>query len=110
MEEAGHPGRTFPSPAGAPKISFTAKAYPNPFNPVTKIDFTMPKPGHLSLKIFNVRGELVRTLINEVRAEGPGHVMWDGTTDQGKRVSSGVYFYEARTAGEVKVNKMTLVK
>ena len=70
----------------------------------------LPQRGHLSLKIFNVRGELVRTLINEVRPEGAGHVLWDGASDQGRRVSSGIYFYEARTDSEVQVNKLTLVK
>ncbi len=70
----------------------------------------MPKTGHLSLKIYNVRGELVRTLIDESRAAGADHIMWDGSNDQGSNVSSGVYFYEARTAGEVQVSKMALVK
>ncbi len=89
---------------------FFATNYPNPFNPSTKIQFNMPKAGHLSLKVYNVRGELVRTLINESRASGADHIMWDGTNDQGSNVSSGVYFYEARTAGNVVVNKMALVK
>jgi len=89
---------------------FSAKNYPNPFNPTTKIEFNMPKAGHLTLKIFNVRGELVKTLIDETRAAGADHVMWDGTNSQGSSVSSGVYFYEARTAGEVQVSKMALVK
>ena len=89
---------------------FFAKNYPNPFNPTTKIEFNMPKAGHLTLKIYNVRGELVKTLIDEARAAGADHVMWDGTNSQGSNVSSGVYFYEARTAGEVQVSKMALVK
>ncbi len=89
---------------------FFAKNYPNPFNPTTKIEFNMPKAGHLTLKIYNVRGELVKTLIDETRAAGADHIMWDGTNSQGSNVSSGVYFYEARTAGEVQVSKMALVK
>ncbi|MBU8870995.1 MAG: T9SS type A sorting domain-containing protein, partial [Gemmatimonadales bacterium] len=104
------PGIYMPTSVDLPSKVFAATAYPNPFNPLTKIKFTMPKAGHLSLKIFNVRGELVRTLINEATAEGPGAVMWDGSSDQGHLMSSGVYFYEARTAGGVKVNKMTLVR
>ncbi len=89
---------------------FFAKNYPNPFNPTTKIEFNMPKAGHLSLKVYNVRGELVKTLIDETQVAGAGSIMWDGTNDQGSSVSSGVYFYEARTAGDVQVNKMALVK
>jgi hypothetical protein len=106
----GHPARdAFAVDVPDGKGKLLAAAYPNPFNPSTKIEFNMPQKGHLSLKIYDVRGQLVRTLINEVR-ESSGHVMWDGTNDQGKRVSSGVYFYEARTAGQVVVNKMALVK
>jgi len=89
---------------------FYARNYPNPFNPSTKIEFNLPLKGHLSLKVFNVRGELVKTLIDDNRPAGPGHVMWDGTNSLGASVSSGVYFYEARTGGEVQVHKMALVK
>ncbi len=89
---------------------FFATNYPNPFNPTTRIEFNLPKAGHLALKIYNVRGELVKTLIDEARSAGSDHIMWDGTNDQGGSVSSGVYFYEARTGGEVQVNKMALVK
>ncbi len=89
---------------------FTVRNHPNPFNPATRIEFNMPRDGQLTLKIYNVRGELVKTLIDETRAAGSGHVMWDGTNAQGSNVSSGVYFYEARTGGEIKVNKIALVK
>jgi hypothetical protein len=88
---------------------FSVANYPNPFNPVTKIQYQIKNPGHMTLKVFNVRGELVKTLIDG-RVEAGGEVLWDGTSDQGNSVSSGVYFYEARIGGEVKVNKMALVK
>jgi hypothetical protein len=102
----GDPLDVTPVP-GAEK--FAVRNYPNPFNPTTKIEFTMPRAGHLSLKIYNVKGELVKTLIDDV-VETSGHVMWDGTNDSGAKVSSGVYFSEARTNGQVQVNKMALVK
>jgi flagellar hook assembly protein FlgD len=85
------------------------RSWPNPFNPVTRIAYEMPRAGHLSLKVYDLKGQLVRTLIDE-RIETSGHVMWDGTDDRGRRVGSGVYFAEARTAGQVKVQKMALVK
>ena len=88
---------------------FAIRNYPNPFNPTTKIDYTMPKAGHLTLKIYNVKGELVKTLIDD-QIETSGSIMWDGTNDSGAKVSSGVYFSEARTGGQVQVNKMALVK
>ncbi len=88
---------------------FSVTNYPNPFNPVTRMDYTIAGPGYLSLKIYNVRGQLVRTLIDgQVRTSG--HVIWDGTDDQGASVASGVYFSEAEMAGEVKVSKLALIK
>jgi len=89
---------------------FFAKNWPNPFNPITKINFNMPRNGHISMKIFNVRGELVRTLIDDSREAGEYTVEWDGSDDRGQSVASGVYFYETRTAGKSIVNKMALVK
>ncbi len=104
------PGGIIP-PVHSPVVErFFATNYPNPFNPSTEIKFSLPREGHLSLKIYNVRGELVKTLIDETRAAGEGHILWDGTNSQGSEVSSGVYFYEARTGGEVQVSKMALVK
>jgi hypothetical protein len=102
----GDPLDVSPVP-GADK--FAVRNYPNPFNPTTKIEYTMPKAGHLTLKIYNVKGELVKTLIDD-QIETSGSIMWDGTNDNGAKVSSGVYFYEARTAGQVQVEKMALVK
>jgi type IX secretion system substrate protein len=96
--------------ADLPVFAFGAENYPNPFNPITKIEFSLPTAGKVSLKVFSVRGELVKTLINEVRPAGTDHIMWDATSDQGKRVSSGVYFYQLNTADNSIVKKMTVVK
>ena len=71
----------------------------------------MPVAGHFTLKGFNVRGQLVKILIDGQVSTGPDQaIAWDGTDDAGAAVSSGVYFYEARTGGEVIVGKMALVK
>lgn len=99
-----------PVDAVVPFGKFTAKNYPNPFNPSTRIDFHLPRTGHLSLKVFNVRGELVKTLIDETRISGDDSIVWDGNNDVGEQASSGVFFYEIRTAGEVLVGKMVLIK
>ncbi len=88
---------------------FAVASYPNPFNPVTRIEYSVSGPGHLSLKIYNLRGELVRTLV-DAEVQTRGHVVWDGTDGGGAQVASGVYFYEARMGGEVKVEKMALIK
>ncbi len=93
-----------------PGITFKTSNYPNPFNPSTTIKYSMPKAGHLKLSIYNVRGQLVKTMIDGQVAMGDGQIIWDGTNNQGSSVSSGVYFYEARTGGNVLVQKMALVK
>ena len=90
--------------------AFFAKNYPNPFNPVTKIEWSIPRAGDLSIKIFNVKGELVRTLHDGFSAESSGVEEWNGTSDSGRDVASGVYFYEVRSGDNVSVNKMALVK
>ncbi len=92
-----------------PGAVFALSVFPNPFNPVTRLDYTIAGPGHLNLKIYNLRGELVRTLIDG-RVRTSGHVMWDGTDNGGAQVSSGVYFSEARMGTEILVHKVTLVK
>lgn len=103
---AGAPGAVTPV---LPSKQFAVANYPNPFNPATKIAYTIKGAGHLTLKVFNVRGELVKTLIDG-NVISDGSVMWDGTNNQGSNVSSGVYFYEARMGNDVQVNKMALVK
>jgi hypothetical protein len=92
-----------------PEKQFAVQNYPNPFNPSTKISYTIKRPGNLMMKVFNVRGELVKTLIDG-HVESSNFVMWDGTNNQGSNVSSGVYFVETRSNGEVRVNKMALMK
>ena len=104
----GDPQNVSPVPPG---ITFRTSHYPNPFNPSTTIKYSMPTAGHLKLNIYNVRGQLVRTLIDGVRPAGADQiVVWDGTDNLGASVSSGVYFYEARVKNEVKIGKMTLLK
>jgi len=94
-----------------PGITFAASNYPNPFNPVTTIKYSLPKAGHLQLSIYNVRGQLVKTLINGPRPAGANQtIIWDGTDNLGSAVASGVYFYEARAGGDVRIGKITLLK
>ncbi len=101
-------GAGFPSPA-TPGVRFAVANYPNPFNPRTKISYTIRNAGHLTLKIFNVRGQLVRTLMDE-QVQADGFAMWDGTDNAGSQVASGVYFTEARLGPDAQIFKLTLVK
>ncbi len=94
-----------------PGITFAAANYPNPFNPSTTIKYSLPKAGHLRLNIYNVRGQLVKTLINGPRPAGANQaIVWDGTDNLGSAAASGVYFYEARALGDVRIGKATLLK
>jgi len=94
-----------------PALAFSATNYPNPFNPLTTIKYTVPRAGDVSIKIYNVRGELVRSLVNRsVETPGTFTAEWDGTNDGGQAAASGVYFYRVKTADNETFNKMTLVK
>ncbi len=93
-----------------PEAVFTARNFPNPFNPSTKIEFTLPAKSQVELKIYNVRGELVKTLLNENMDATTHSVIWDGRNSTGQSVSSGVYFYSLKAGSYEKMEKMTLVK
>ncbi len=80
-------------------------AYPNPFNPVTSIIFDLPEAVQVSLKVFDMRGSLIRELINEKREAGRYSVNFDGT-----KLASGVYIYELRAGAFKSIKKMMLIK
>jgi len=92
-----------------PEARFATSNFPNPFNPSTEISYTIAAPGYLTVKIYNTRGVLVNVLLDE-RVNADGSVHWQGDNDFGERVSSGVYFYEARMGNEVQIGKMALIK
>lgn len=68
------------------------KIYPNPFNPSTTIEFSVPKPGPATVRIYDLQGRLVSTLVNEALGAGVYRVRWNGKSDDGRDLSSGVYF------------------
>jgi hypothetical protein len=84
--------------------------YPNPFNPTTKIEFTLPKSGFVTLQIYDVLGRKVKTLVSEHLSSGYKSVIWDGKNDDGKDVASGVYFYQLRVGDFSEPRKMVLLK
>jgi PKD repeat protein len=73
--------------------------YPNPFNPSTTIRYAIPRNEKVSIKIYNILGREIRTLINKIQAPGWYLVKWDGKDNQGRLVSNGIYFYRI-SAGE----------
>ncbi|MBC8416061.1 MAG: T9SS type A sorting domain-containing protein [Candidatus Cloacimonetes bacterium] len=85
--------------------------YPNPFNPQTTIIFsTAENAENAELVIYNVKGQKVKMLVNEVLPAGEHSVIWDGRDSNGKRVGSGVYFYKLKAGRMEKVKKMILIK
>ena len=70
--------------------------YPNPFNAETNIRYTLPEEAHVTLRIFNIKGQLVRTLVNEIEQAGFKDVRWLGKDSSGPDVSSGMYFNSLR--------------
>ncbi|NQT98111.1 MAG: T9SS type A sorting domain-containing protein [Candidatus Marinimicrobia bacterium] len=84
--------------------------YPNPFNPVTEIKFTLPEAGLVTLNIYNVLGQKVVSFENNFSAPGTYGLRWNGRDNQNQAVSSGIYFYELRTANHRITKKMTLLK
>jgi hypothetical protein len=79
---------------------------PNPFGADTRIRFALPEPGRVSLSVYDVTGRRVRTLVDGPRPAGRHDVTWDGRTDSGERVSSGVYFYRLSSGGREAERKM----
>jgi len=85
-------------------------AYPNPFNPQTRIVFDLAAPGEARVQIYDTSGRLVRTLINEYRASGRHEVPWNGKDQAGQSVAAGVYLYRLETQGYTTSKHVTLVK
>ena len=84
--------------------------YPNPFNPETNIAYSVKETGNVTLEIYNLRGQLVKTLVNDVNESGDHIVTWNGTDYTNKKVSSGVYFYKMKADKYVSTKKMILMK
>ncbi len=88
-----------------------AQAYPNPFNPVTKIAYSVKDAGRVTVRVYNAAGRTVRTLLDEEMAAGTnGHVVWDGRNGHGERCGSGVYFYRIEAPGFAASRKMVMLK
>jgi hypothetical protein len=85
-------------------------ATPNPFNPSTRISYDLAGAGNVRIKIFDVTGRLVRTLVDEQREPGRYERIWDGRDDKGTRVSSGVYLYRLEAGTYVGVKRLVLIK
>jgi hypothetical protein len=84
--------------------------YPNPFNPETVISYSLPNASQVELSVYNLLGQKVRTLVNEHQAAGHRTVRWDGTDEEGRPVTSGVYFLKIRAGDAADARKIILMK
>ncbi len=93
-----------------PKVFSLGDNYPNPFNPMTKISFSLPETQAVKLTVYGLDGRKVAILVNEERSAGTYEVNWMGRDDHGQAVASGTYFYRIDAGPYSQVRKMTLMK
>ena len=84
--------------------------YPNPFNPSTTIAYRVGENSTVNLRVYNLLGQPVRTLVNQVQSPGDYRISWNGRDDAGRALPSGVYFYQLKAGGFGKIKKMLLVE
>ena len=91
-------------------LKLEGRNYPNPFNPETVIKFAIPESANVQINIYNIRGQRVKSLVNEYFVQGHHEIIWNGTNEHGQIVGSGVYFYRIQTEKESLTQRMLLLK
>ena len=100
-----------PNTGGAPAVvTSLAQAYPNPMNPTATISYTVGTPGKVLLRVFDVTGRVIRTLVDEQKATGRYSVTWDGSSDRGEKAASGVFFYQLEGPGHKSAKKLVIIQ
>lgn len=93
-----------------PSNEISAYNYPNPFNPETTISYELTNKGNVSVDIYNLKGQKVKTLFSESQEAGKHSLVWRGDNDAGKQVSSGTYLYRVKSSNDEIVKKMLMLK
>jgi len=94
----------------SPKLALR-QSYPNPSNPAARIEFSTPVAARVNLKLYDVHGRLIATLFDSHARAGQYVVNWDGRSNKGERVPSGIYFYRLNVPGQpVLTRKLVLLK
>ncbi|RMD93419.1 MAG: T9SS C-terminal target domain-containing protein [Calditrichaeota bacterium] len=100
--------------APVPLSLYLEQNYPNPFNPETTISYTLPPPHagipFVQLKIYNLNGQVVRTLVHSFQRAGQYRVTWDGRDRYGQPVASGIYLYRLEAGGQIQTRRMVLMR
>lgn len=89
-------------------LAFTSTAWPNPFSATTAIKYDIPDATHLTLSIYNARGQVVRKLVSEAKTPGTYQTTWDGRDEQGRNLAPGVYLYRLQTDKQALTRKLLL--
>ena len=97
-------------PMPGPLVNQLYQNFPNPFNPATRIDYSVAEEGRVILEVFNVKGARVRVLVHEVKLPGRYHAVWDGKNESGIKVASGVYFYRLIIGDYSTAKKMVMLR
>ena len=84
--------------------------HPNPFNPSTTIEFSIQNDSEVELTIYNIKGQKVKTIANDLFEKGIYSILWSGDDYNGKLVSSGIYFYKLKSGDYQEIKKMILLK
>jgi PKD repeat protein len=93
-----------------PHVTMLYGAFPNPFNPTTTIAFDMSAEEFVTIEVFNIKGQKVTTLVNDIKEAGRYLVVWNGIDENGRNVGSGVYLYRMTTESFTSTQKMILMK
>jgi len=111
LEHSNTPRRgNVPNSPSIPSGFILEQNYPNPFNPTTVISYKLSVISYIELKIFDLLGREVVTLVNETKSPGTHTAKWDGINASGQRTASGIYFYRMQTPYESSVKKLVLTK
>ena len=97
-------------PGVIPAVTSLGQAFPNPMNPTATINYTIGAPGRAQLRVFDVSGRVIRTLVDETMVSGTYKAIWDGKNDAGERVASGVFFYQLNAPGSELTKKIVILQ
>ena len=93
-----------------PRTCRLMQNYPNPFNPETTINYNLTKPEHVKLGVYNLLGQEVKILIDQVQHSGNHEIKWNGRNETGQKVESGIYLYQLQSENHNQTKKMIIVQ
>jgi hypothetical protein len=93
-----------------PQVYSLSQNYPNPMSNVTEIKYILPTAGWVTMMIYNISGQLVRTFVDELQEPGQYNISWNGTDGRGQRVAPGIYFYKIQANKYTQTRKIILLE